>query len=110
MSADRYINWAGTKPTKDEIMETLVNFLGGVGTVSFSNGRFIIDLPGSPTAALKGLDPKGPLPASDKRWVEIFMHEDSLDIMTRQGDDFANALAERLADIFAHQWKGERVP
>jgi hypothetical protein len=47
-----------------------------------------------------------PDPDYDDRVIEICLSSKSLDILTRQQDEFTNALAEGLANIFARVWKG----
>jgi len=107
MALDRVVNWDKEKPTKAEAEAALTNFLGGVGILEWVQDRYYIHLPGTPTPTLRGLG-KCVEVGYHVRWIEVWQDNDSLYVITRQADEFTNALAEKLAEIFANHWHGTR--
>lgn len=109
MALDRFVNFPKGKkgPTKDEIGLVLKNFLGGIGDVSWSDDRWIVSLPGKPTWTFEGLEPDMmPRMQNSERWIEVYVGP-TLDVITRSADEFTNALAVRIAQIFARYWEGK---
>lgn len=107
MALDRFVYWKKRKPTKKEVRAVLTNFLGGVGSIRWNKDRFFITLPGEQRAALKGFVRNAGATLNDARWIEVWFDSQSLDIMTRQADEFTSALASELAKIFARFWEGK---
>ncbi len=108
MSLDRFVYWKDRKPTKSEIRVLCEDFVGQAGTVSWSAecGRFIVDLPGECSDPCRRVLGRQLFSPGEKRWIEVFIHDDAIDIITRMQDPFTNALAERLAQEFAGFWGG----
>jgi hypothetical protein len=46
--------------------------------------------------------------ARPERFIEVYVADDNVDVMTRQADEFTNALAEGLASLIARKFKGKR--
>jgi hypothetical protein len=44
--------------------------------------------------------------ATRERWIEVFLHRDSIDVMTRTHDEATNALARGFQRLLARFWKG----
>ncbi len=110
MSFDRFVYFEKSAPTQEDIQKVLGNFLGGVGTIEWKRDRFFVALPGTPTLASAGFPeaiPYGMRP--EERWIEVWYKDNGLDVITRDQDDFTNALASALAEIFARFWKGKVV-
>lgn len=127
MSTDRVIRWRkNKKPTKEQIGMVCEDYVSRIGTVRWdeARGRYYISLPGPcshPLRRMPGIGAVGhvydpPPPGSDEppfiRWIEVYIpeKEDYLNIMTRHQDPITNAIAERLAEIFAGFWNGKRDP
>ena len=106
---DRFIYFEAKTPTTKEVERILYNFVGGAGELERSDDRWLITLPGRCSATFEGIDGAYPLlPARDERWIEvIFRGGKSLDVLTRQQDDFTCALADGLAQAFARFYQGE---
>ena len=101
MSTDRFVPFGLVRPTREQVGEAPRRFIGPLGEVEWHEGahRFVATLPGEPTRAWDGpLDvPDARFPSVDSRWFEVFIHEDSLDVITRRGDDATEALAYGFA-------------
>lgn len=111
MALDRFVYWKERCPTFQEVQHVLEDFFNGAAEVRRSTDRWICTLPGAPQSPLHRVDRllvEAPDAHADgERWIEVFMHEDSLDIITRMADEYTNALAEGLARIFARYWQGK---
>lgn len=114
MAQDRFVYFTqDSTPSIEEVRLVLTNFLGGAGEVTYSVDRFFVSLPGKPTLPFKGLPGVTipPIYYPEERWIEVWYGDDPrrgiiLDIMTRHGDEFTDALADQIAKMFARYWKG----
>jgi hypothetical protein len=108
MSLDRFVRYPeGTAgPTQDQVGLVLRNFMGRVGSVEWHEDRFLVGVPGKPTRTFEGIGER-PMPTilNEERWIEVWPGP-TLDVITRRQDEFTNALAHRLAEIFARYWGG----
>ena len=113
MSLDRFVYWREQPPTQRAIGMLLRDYMGGAGKVRWSagTGRYFIDLPGhcsSPTWRVghvgRSFEP------GMKRWIEVCLCENWADVITREGDDFTNGIAERLADVLARAFDRKAEP
>lgn len=108
MAYDRFVYWNKTKalvPTREDVGAVLAAYLGAGGTVEWveGQGRFYANLAGP------GSDPRQPKDLlRGTRWFEVFIHEDSVDVITRQADSFTNAVADGFANVCMRQWDGRR--
>lgn len=101
MSRDRFINFEpGKLPEFDQVHEVCVQFIGGSGTVELKPSVIFVEIPGVSHSPM----------ARPERFMEIYRHTNTnvVDVVTREGDAFINALADRLADIITHQFNGFR--
>jgi hypothetical protein len=128
MGRDHFVYWNDEKPTKDDIERVIVQFFGPdiLKKLTHSGKRFYVTLAGRWTNAVVGVRPvmeghKKPFGAfthgdgaptpeelddAYTRCLEVFVHEDSIDIITRHADDFTNACARGLAYTFKCWWNG----
>lgn len=113
MSLDRIVYWREQPPAQRAVVMLLRDYMGGAGRVRWhaGTGRYFIDLPGhcsSPTWRVghvgRSFEPGA------KRWIEVFLHNDCVDVITRVADDFTNGIAERLADVLARAFDGKAEP
>lgn len=109
MALDRFVHFEmGRKPTKKQVELVVRNYFGGCGTVEWSQDRWIVSLPGKPTWAFEGIEVDVmPQSRNDERWIEVYVGDDNVDVITRRQDEFTNALAAGLAGAFARYWDGE---
>ncbi len=116
MSLDRFIYWQDKKPTDEQLLHVVEDFMGGVGEIDDNYQKdghpwWIVLLPGSPSHPLSRIYPEmmqyQPPPGVD-RCLEVCVADDCVDIITRQADDFTNALAEGLAEVMCRAWGGRR--
>jgi hypothetical protein len=112
MSRDLVICWHGQAPAKHEVQRVLENFFAGVQADPVQwrqdRNRWFIHLPGKPSPALRGLAACAAC-RDDERWIEVWPGPTYLDVITRQQDEFTNALAEGLARLLARWFKGRIV-
>lgn len=109
MAADRFVYWKERKPSREEVELVLTNFLGGIGKVEWKTGRFFMDIPGKSKDAMNGIEFVESVPEEvmrPNRWIEIYLTDDYIDIITRSQDHFTNSLADGLANLFATYWDG----
>lgn len=114
MSLDRFVYFKEKTPTKGEIKKVITNFLGGIGTVTWRSDRFSISLPGKSTHALTGI--KGTprninRQAHPTRWIEVHRGKTgTIDVITRQADDFTNCIAAGIHEVIMRWWEGSENP
>lgn len=120
MSLDRFVRWqTELRPTREELQLVLEDYLGGAGEARWDTDRFFVTLTGLRSEAYRRCAHVTEVvrayaehtlrepPANRIRWIELYLHEDSIDVITRCADDFTNAVAERLAEICAAYWDGK---
>jgi len=114
MASDRFVRWKkNTKPTKDEVEQVIKDYLGETMTsLKWEGDRFFACLVGKTTAPLKSVadeDLRRILTHRDgeERWMEVWLADDCLDVMTRGMDEYTNNVADGLAKIFARFWQGK---
>jgi hypothetical protein len=118
MALDRFVRFPkGEEPTYEALAAVIADYLGGTGTVRWMSdqSRWYIYLPGRNTKALRSVnDLVRAVDVSQdermKRWIEVFHltgDDAQTDVMTRQHDEFTNAVARGLAYVIAHAFGGE---
>jgi hypothetical protein len=125
MACDRFVNWKKDKPrpTREEVELVIRDYFGSVATeVRWDHDRFFITLVGQQTHPLERVDPNHPVIAglnhyrklAEKgeadvgRWIEVWLGQDSLDVITRMADPLTNACAGDLVWYFSRHWDSER--
>ncbi len=111
MASDRFIYWnkALPIPSKEDIEKILKGFFGDAATVDWDKDRFFVTLnskPSFPFTGLGGWDRTPELP--EERWIEVCIHNDCIDVLTRQADHFTGILAEGLTAIITQFYQAQR--
>lgn len=124
MSQDRFV-WMEHPPNAGELELLLEDFLGGFlergefceqdrPSLVWKDGRWFATLVGWDSHALR----RAPFITDAmrayyaqvhgvrQRFIEVYIGDDYVDVITRQADDATNALADRLAELIARCWKG----
>lgn len=102
MAIDRILYWDKDIPSFGEMAMLLQDYLGDDCRIETNMPRIFGIIPLKPSWAFKRLRPDvPPLGRTDEneRWIEIFMDDEHIDIMTRQQDDFTNAIAGSFHDL-----------
>jgi hypothetical protein len=119
MASDVFVRWKTTKrPTREEAEKVIQDFLGEVATeIEWKKDRFFVTLIGKWSHPLvrvvepamqdviKNMYPKEE--GWEGRYLEVWLGDDSLDVMTRRQDEFTHACQDGLAAVFARFWEGE---
>jgi len=119
MASDVFVRWKTTKrPTRDEAEKVIQDFLGEVATeIEWKIDRFFVTLVGkwshplvrvvqpAMQDVLKNMYPKED--GWEGRYLEVWLGDDSLDVLTRRQDEFTHACQDGLAAVFARFWEGE---
>lgn len=104
MPLDRFVYFDDRPAPLNEALKTLLDrYLSGVGRVEWCVGRWFATLPGAPCDARGRLEPED-MPRA--RWFEVYRHDDSVDVITRDGDQYTEAVAVGFARLVALEWAG----
>lgn len=108
MGRDRFVYWKDQKPTREEVITVLEDYLGGVGSIVDDKDRLFANLPGKGTHPLARIkDAKIPEDIHRvERWFEIYIDPEYIDIITRQHDQFTNYVADGFVEVMARWWNG----
>jgi len=110
MALDRFITWDDPKdkPSTTDIRFLLEDYLGEAGKITSDSSMFTALLPGKPSHPLKRLEPEFVRPLRDERWFEVHCgHLLSIDVLTREADEFTNNVAQGFAELVARWFKGD---
>lgn len=123
MSTSYLVRFDGVPvPTRDDVCKLLEDFIGAGGKVRWADeqDRFYVDLVGTYSDLLRRLDDTcaqlheylskerdgSPRP----RWIEVWLGDGCIDVMTRQADDFTHWIAHGIAWKIARFWDGSYTP
>jgi hypothetical protein len=112
MASDWFVHWHNRKPTREEVQIVLEDFFTEVATkIEWNLDRYFVTLIGkqrSPFHRLSGAAKWRDEVFSDfdVRYLEVWLGDDRLDIITRSQDELTNTLAAGLARAFARFWGG----
>lgn len=117
MSLHRSV-WFNNVPSREDVGKVLEDYLGAtmvnnewggdrwtallVGTKSWSLRR-VVDLCNETAricAAARAEE------AHEERWIEVFIAEESIDVITRRQDEMVNDIADGFAQLIARYWGG----
>lgn len=117
MALDRFVRWKNPedKPTSEQIRILLEDYLGDETWVEFDRPDwFIANLPGKRSYPLRRTAPDLTISQAweesevKERWFEVCcIHEDAVDVMTRQADEYTNNVAKGFAELVARWFHGE---
>lgn len=121
MSADNFVWWKkgkdAKKPTRAEAELVIKDFFGAamLKECRWGKDRFFVTLIGDWSQPLthvvskelrKRIEATAPEPGWEGRHLEVWLGDDSLDVMTRMQDEFTHVCARGLAAVFARYWHG----
>lgn len=105
MALDRFIHFDKPDESRADVNGSLraviEAYIGVGGWINWSHDRWFIHL-GSQNAMSSMVEVE--------RWIEVYLspNADNIDVITRQQDNFTNAVAEGLADRLARRFNGRR--
>lgn len=114
MSCDRFVYWTEDRPTPDQLFAITRDFFGDTATVTRKANGTIYAKMGArsePLAAVseyvaKGVELEKAFPVRPQtRCIELFPHDNSVDVITRLADEFTDALADGLARLLARYYR-----
>lgn len=85
-------------PPPGKIELSLRDFISEAGQVNWKRDRWIVDLPGKPEATSL---------TQPSRWLEVWIGQTCIDVMTRSADEFTNAVVTGFAQRIARQFGGK---
>lgn len=110
MACDRFVYWNERKPTKEEIQLVLEDFFGPVAKVEWheDQNRFYATIVGEKSPPFRRIKDAHPFVDTEvsERWIEVYVDDDNIDVMTRMQDELTNVLAAGVAKMFARYWEG----
>jgi len=114
MASDRFVYFdKGKRPSKEDVKKALVDYLGATMTnIKWRSGRWTAQLVGSKSWPFRRLEPDSRLApayeeeAKEDRWIEVFFHRNSIDVLTRRQDELTNNIARGFAQLLARYWQG----
>lgn len=98
MALDRFIYFEGDVPSYDDIRELCVLYVGESGTIELDPPRIFAVFPGECISPIY----------RPEKFIEVFVAQDNVDVMTRLADPSTNKLADQLANVIADKFKGKR--
>lgn len=114
MAQDRFIYWKQKRPGVAEIGAMLNDYFGAFAVQrTFEHCRYTVVLVGKQSNPYRRV---GPIvegynlgivwDTGGERWIEVFVDEDNIDVITRQADPATCALADGFAKLVARRWQG----
>ena len=109
MAQDFFITFLkGKGPTKKEVKLIVCNFFGDAAKIKYDVSTWLVSLAGKPTWVFEGIEEDMmPRMRNTERWIEVNGYGTRVSITTRRADEYTNALAEGLANVFTRYWEGE---
>lgn len=97
MALDRFVYWKKDEvPNGAQLHCMIEDYVRGLGAeVKWCLDRFFVTLPGVCSH---------PFEEDRERWIEVYVGEDHVDVITRSMDAVTNAIADGLV----RQWEGDR--
>jgi len=101
MARDRFVNWQGAAPESSAVEEFLRSFFQDKGTVEWvdESGRWQCTFPPNPSIERKAWH-------NERRFLEVFIDDDNIDVITRQQDEEVASFADEFARRCAERWNG----
>ena len=109
MALDRFVYFKNEAPPREEVQNLLHDFFNEAFIdIIWSGGRFFITLPGQQSDPYKQITGKMRSIQNGPRFIEVYIGDDNIDIITRHGDAYTSCIAEGLANVIARAWNGKR--
>lgn len=106
MALDRFIYFdmpGQVAPSREDVSRAMEAYLDKARYCHSTRGRRItVTLEGEASSPTRELNRDQP------RFFEIFCDEDNIDVITRQADEYTNAVAEGFAALVARLFNGRR--
>ena len=96
MAQDRFIYFSDV-PKREYLERSLRDYFQTSAKVAWKSDRFFITFDSRS---------EGTPIHRDERWIEVWIGSDCVDVMTREQDEFVNAIAGGLAKRIARQFSG----
>jgi len=101
MARDCFVYWDATEsvPKKEDLHLALSEYTNGLAENIVwieGSGRFIVSLPGF----FERHD------VAERRWFEVHIGDNNIDVITREMDAVTNAIAFGFAQQVSYKWKG----
>lgn len=108
MSSDLFVYWH-RRPARGELRKVLEDYLGSAAEITWSAGRLFASFSSPSSYPLRRVSRHRSLVhRREERWFEVFEHDNAVDVITREQDDFVQAVAAGFAQVCVH-WLGGRL-
>lgn len=119
MSCDRFIYFGfKSMPSEQDVQHVIEDYLGDalVG-IDWGGKRWTARIDGNKSWPLRRvlavssdrervLHDTAELESTEERWIEVFIGDDNIDVITRRQDEYTMAVADGLAKLMARFWRG----
>lgn len=115
MSCDRFVRFKrGKRPSRKDVGRALEDYLGTIMVENkWGGGRWTALLIGTKSWPFRRLEPEDSVSAkaaaeeaTEERWIEVFLHRDGIDVITRRQDELTMRIADGFAKLAARYWQG----
>jgi hypothetical protein len=116
MANDRFVRFGKRRPARDDVRKALEDYMTGAGRVERVKDRFFVYLRGKgshPARRLAGAHPSAKVAAAKEgslyraeRFIEVWVDKAVVDVITRQADDYTNAVADGFVEFLTTFWDG----
>lgn len=120
MACDRFVRFPkGKRPSKEDVGKALEDFLGAfMVSNKWGGGRWTATLVGTKSWPLRRIYDQScetlrvmaaahEEETSESRWIEVFLHRNTIDVITRRQDEATMRLADGFAQLAARYWRGQ---
>ena len=113
MAQDRLIRWGAKRPARADLGAALEDYLGGIAeSVAWREDRWFAVLKGTTRDPFRRVEhpPVSRYPEelqNAERWIEVWIGDSSIDVITRMQDEITNRIADGFAALCARHWNGK---
>ena len=100
MPLDRFV-YFNNVPSQNEIIKLIKQFVGDSAQIEVKDRIYI-------NFGISCSSPNENRLLHPERFIEVFIHDDSIDVITRNQDEFVDCLAKRLSLLFAEHFDGKQ--
>ncbi len=110
MAIDRFLKWKDKVPSIKEVAIILEDYLGKGAKVELQDKRIFGTVPGTPSFPFKRVVEGMGKEFNDQneRWIEIYMDEKDIDIITRGQDEFTNNVAQGFYELIKRFYQTDK--
>lgn len=106
MAIDRFVKWKKTRPTIQEVRKALKGYVGSAARVTYDGRSRLYASMGKTSSPFRRVM----MNCREERFLEVFVDDDNIDVITRQADEFTNDVAAGFQKLCARMWQGELDP